>query len=150
MAESVLEVTEQAVIHSLLDPPGKHAPEFAIDCCPRSVRSLEQKRKIEEAEVGNTIGKIAARLVAERQHPMLHQPKDILRLVTEVHDVPYILDVEAVTEFGLKAIADEFQCAAEARGCRPIAAHADRNRFVHTGLGLFTRSFINSITQTSS
>src|SRR5437763_16387820 len=103
-----------------------------MDCCPRSVRSLEQKRKIEEAAVGNTMGKIAARLVAERQHPMLHQPKDILRLVTEVHDVPYILDVEAVTEFGLKAIADQFQCPAEDRGCRPIPAHAARHPFLPT------------------
>src|SRR5947209_1532694 len=104
MAESVLEETEQAVIHSLLDPPGKHAPESAIDCRARSLSSPEQKRKIEEAQFGNPIGEIAARLIAERQHPMLHQPEDILRLVAEVHDVPYILDVETVTERGLKAI----------------------------------------------
>jgi hypothetical protein len=92
----------------------------------------EQERQIDHAELGNAIGQIAARLIAQCQQPMLHQPQNILRPVTEVHDVPDVFDVDAVAELDLESIADELQRTAEPRRRRSVTAHANLDRIAHS------------------
>ena len=62
---------------------------------------------------------------------MLDQPEDVVGAIAEVHDVPNVLDVDAVAELGGELVADEFKRAAEAGGGGAVAAHADLDRVGH-------------------
>src|SRR5262245_52679433 len=96
MAEAVLEEAENAVADAGLDRPCQRFPKLAIDrgsCC---FVALKQERKIDEAKLGYPVGEIARRLITERQQPMLDEPQNVLCAVAEVHDVPDVLDVDAI------------------------------------------------------
>jgi hypothetical protein len=62
---------------------------------------------------------------------VLDQPQYVLGAVSEIHDVPDILHVDVVAEFGGKTIADHLERDAEAGRGRAIAAHADLKRTAH-------------------
>ena len=108
MAEAVLEVAEDAVVHPRLDPLGEIFAERAVDGGARLIALLEQKRQIDEAEFRHAVGQIARRLVAEREHAILDQPQNLFGAVAEIHDVPDILDVDTVAELRLQRVADQF------------------------------------------
>src|SRR6266851_2617675 len=131
MPETVLEETENAVVHPLLDFPRQHLPQRAVNAGARPLRLVEQERKIDEAELRNPVGQIAARLIAEREQPVLDQPQYVLGLVAEIHDVPDVFYLDAVAEAGHQPVADALQCAAEARRRRSITAHANLRPFAH-------------------
>src|SRR5262245_58122979 len=123
MPEAVLEKTEDPIIYLPFDLGDKRSSQSAVDCRTRLLGLVEQKRKIEDAEFRNSIGQIAARLIAKREQPMFHQPQNVLGAVAEVHDVPDIFDIDTVAEFGHETIADALQGEAEACRRRPIATH---------------------------
>ena len=93
----------------------------------------EQERQVDEAELGDAVGQIARRLVAEREQAVLHQPQDVLGPIAEIHDVPDIFDLHPVAEIAFEAVADEFEGARETGGGGAIAAHADLDRVGHPG-----------------
>src|SRR5882672_8309779 len=140
MTETVLEKTENAVVHLFLDLDNELLTQGAVDCRARLLSLVEQKRKIEHAEFGDAIGQVAARLIAEREQPMFNQPQDVLGPIAEVHDVPHVLDVDAVAEFGAKTVADALQGEAEACRRRPVAAHAYLDRISHLSLRVSLRA----------
>src|SRR5262249_25925181 len=74
LPESVLEEAEDAVVHALLDLAGEHPSELAVHRGTRLPGIFEQERKIDQPKLRDAIGQIAARLVAEREQPMLDQP----------------------------------------------------------------------------
>src|SRR4029079_5418904 len=82
----------------------------------------------------HAVGEIARGLVAEGEDAAFDQPQDFFGLVAEIHDVPAILDVDAVAELLLQAVADEFDRLAEAGGRRAVAAHADGDGVGHACL----------------
>ena len=111
VAEAVLEIAEDAIIHPRLDPLGEIFAERAVDGGARLIALLEQKRQIDKAELGHAVGQIARRLIAEREHAVLDQPQNLFGAVAEIHDVPDILDVDAVAELRLQRVADQFERA---------------------------------------
>jgi len=131
VAEAVLVPTEDAEIRLALDCLDEPPAERAVHRAARLVVVGEQERKIDEAQLGHAVGEIARRLIAERQNAALDQPQDFLGLVAEIHDVPAILDVDAIAELLFQAVADKFHRLAEAGGRRAVAAHADLNRIGH-------------------
>ena len=114
-----------------LDRLHKPPAERAVHRAARVIVVAEQERQIDEAQFRHAVGEIARRLIAEREHAALDQPQDFLGLVAEIHDVPAILDVDAVAELLFQPVADEFHRLAEAGGRRAVAAHADGNWIGH-------------------
>ena len=125
MAEAVLEKAEDAVADAILDRPCERLPELAVDRSSSCFVVLEQKGKVDEPKLGYPVGEIARRLVAERKQSMLHEPQNVLGAVAEVHDVPDVLDVDAIAELGREPVADELQRTAESGRRGAVAAHAD-------------------------
>src|SRR5262245_39432343 len=115
MAEAILEIAEDAVADTILDRPCQRFAELAIDRSSCCFVILEQEGEVGEPKLGDAVGEIARRLVAERQQPMLHEPQNVLGPVAEIHDVPDVLDVDAIAELGLQSVADELQRTAESR-----------------------------------
>src|SRR3954447_17418550 len=109
MTKAVLEKSENAIVHFFLDLGDELLAQSAVDCRARLLGLIKQKRKIEHAEFGDTDGQIAARLIAKREQPVLHQPQNVLCAIAKVHDVPDILDVDAVAELGRESVADALQ-----------------------------------------
>ena len=128
MPESILEIAEDAVAHEGFDLVGKDFAEPAVHCRARGLAGLEQKRQIEQADLGHTVREIAGGLVPQRQHATLDQPEDVLGLVAEIHDVPDVADLDAVPERRFHVIADQLEGAAERGRGRAIAAQADLDR----------------------
>jgi hypothetical protein len=96
-----------------------------------SLFDWNRKGKSTMPRAGNAVGEIAARLIAEGQEPVLDQPQYVLGAVSEIHDVPDILDVDVLAELRCKAIADHLEREAEAGRGRAIAPHADLKRTAH-------------------
>src|SRR5882757_7018344 len=134
MTESVLEKSEDAVVHLFLDLGNEPLTQSAVDCCARLLGLGEQKREIEHAEFGDAIGQVAARLIAEREQPVFHQPQDVLGPIAEVHDVPNILDVDAVAELGRESVADTLEGETETGAWRPVAPHTNLDLIAHLSL----------------
>src|SRR5260221_9513836 len=109
MTETVLEKSEDAVVDLFLDLGNEPLTQGAVDCRARLLGLVEQKRKVEHAEFGDAIGQVAARLIAEREQPMFHQPQNVLGAIAEVHDVPDVLYVDAVAELFRKTVAHALQ-----------------------------------------
>src|SRR3954452_13718701 len=128
MPEAVLEKAENAIVHLLLDPGGKQHPEPAVDGGARLVGAVEQERQIEHAEFRDSIGQVAARLIAEREETVFHEPQNVFGPVAEVHDIPDISDLDAIVELRREPLADALEGPAETRRRRSIAAHANLNR----------------------
>ena len=101
------------------------AAERAVHRAAGVVVVAEQERQVGDAQLGHAVGEIARRLIAEREQTALDQPPDFVGLVAEIHDVPAILDVDAVAELLFQAVADVLERLAEAGGRRSVAAHAD-------------------------
>src|SRR5262249_44216964 len=130
--KAVLEPAEDAVVHALFDLAGEQVAEGAVHRHACGLRAREQERQIDDAELRYPIGQVARRLVAQRQEPVLDQPQNILGAIAELHDVPDILDLDALAEFGRQRVADELERAAEAGTRGAVASHADLNRVGHT------------------
>jgi hypothetical protein len=90
---------------------------------------LEQERQINKPQRRHPVGQVARRLIPEREDAALDQPQDVFGPVAEIHDVPNILDVDPVAEALLQALTDALEGAAEAGIGRPVAGHANGNRF---------------------
>src|SRR5215470_8305526 len=92
MAEAILEEAEDAIADPILDGLYERFTKLAIDRTACVLGVLEQEGQVDEAKLGNAVGEIARRLVAERQQAMLHQPQNVLGAIAKVHDVPDVLD----------------------------------------------------------
>src|SRR5262249_2088581 len=74
------------------------------------------------SKLRHALCEIAARLVAQRQEPVLDEPDDVLCPVAEVHDVPYVFDFYCLAQRGFEPIPHQLQRFAEACRARPVAA----------------------------
>ena len=75
---------------------------------------------------------------------VLDQREDVLGLVAVVHDVPDVVDGDAVAELGGELVADEFQRLGKAGGRRPVAAHADFDGILVSGRMTFAKTGIHT------
>jgi len=125
----VIAHTEFAKLNGATDAEISEA--IAMASFTRSMSTLLNGLQIDEAQFRHAVSEIARRLIAKREQAALNEPHDFLGLVAEIHDVPAILDVDAVAELLLQAVADALHRLAEARGRRSVAAHADGNWIGH-------------------
>ena len=100
VAEAVLEPAEDAVADALLGLAREKRAELAIHRRARLRVRGKQKRQIDKAQFRHAVGQIARRLVAERDLAVLDQRENVLGLVAVVHDVPDVVDGDAVAELG--------------------------------------------------
>ena len=75
MAEAVLEPAQDTVVDALFDLGGEQAPKVTVDRRARGIAAIEQERQIDEAEFGDAVGEVARRLIAERKHAILNEPR---------------------------------------------------------------------------
>ncbi len=136
MAKAVLEPAENAVADAFLDLAHQKVAERAIHRRARLAVVGEQERQIDEAQFRHAVGQITRRLIAERDCTTFDQRQNVLGLVALIHDVPDVVDGDAIAELRLEPVADEFQRPGKTGGRRSVTAHADRDWIAH----LFTFS----------
>src|SRR5262249_50928149 len=105
--------------------------ERAVHRRARGLRVREQERQGDEAELRHAVGQVARGLVTEREQAVLDQPQDIVGAIPQIHDVPDILDRDAVAELCRQPVADTLERAAEAGAGGAVASHSDLDRPGH-------------------
>jgi hypothetical protein len=70
---------------------------------------FEQKRQIDETEFGHPVGEVARRLIAERHLAVFDQGEDLLGAMAVIHDVPHVVEGDAVAELRRERVADQFE-----------------------------------------
>ena len=103
VAEAVLEVAEDPVIHPRFDSGRQHLTEAPVHGAASLSRVGKEERQVGGSEVEHAIGQVAARLIPERQHALLDQPENVLAAIAEVQDVVDVLDFDRVAERWLRA-----------------------------------------------
>ena len=127
MPETIFKVTEYAVIGLSLDRSGQHTSQLPVHGGAGALVVPEQERQVDQAQLGHTVGQIAAGLVSHGQDPLLHQPEDIQPPIAQVENVVDVADFHLVPEPAFKPVAHALERQAEAGGGRPVAGHDDSN-----------------------
>src|SRR5439155_3875916 len=110
---------------------GEEIAQRAIHRRARRLRIGKEEREIHKPELRHPLGQVAGGLIAEGEEAVLDQPQDILGAIAEIHDVPDVLDLQALAELGREPVADEFERAAKAGGRGPVTSHADLDPIAH-------------------
>ena len=128
LPEPILEVAGDAIVHPRFGLPRQHLAQLSVHGGARLFIAVEDERQVGDSQLGNAVGQVAARLIADGQHPVLDQPQDVLAAIAEVHDVVDVFHVDVAAEFGLQTVADPLQGQAEAGGRWSVTTHANLDR----------------------